>query len=310
MPDQWSMMTYAEADGGWISRISLPSFAACQVKWYVSPDDVESLADEQHDAGDDGVPLTVRTAVGEKPSSSQREAYDFLIAKESKICKAVLSYLLAEMKESYFAESLPALDECSKELKATVKRFHTVKGFCELVRLSAVTILSDAKEGVAYSVFDFRSALDLEHGFSVLVHRDQPIKWAGSGEDGGGPPRDDNSANIDWDMLLNAVNDYLAIVKPIKNVATANAAIPDIERLLPGMARVGQEMMRIQRMPPQSFWSAPQWGKLLRTRSAISDQYCRIAKKEDVVAVIDQKLKDDPMWQGCVSAVRKFAKQK
>lgn len=304
MPDVWSTLVYDKKTRDYATRLALPTLADCYIKWTIDPDGIEGpLEDERPTKRRGETTLVVKSASKSGPGVEQRQAFDFLLANEAKVGKSVLKYLLEETKESYWDQVLPPADDTSPGDKKRIKRLQTAVGFRELVELTGVTILGQSKDCCAYVVFDFNSALDEEHGFSVLMHRDQPLSFAGSGEQGGGPPPEKRAA-IDWEALQSQAADYLTLLTTIKNVPTATEALPKVRTLNPGFLHVCQAFTDLQTVARDDCYS-PRGMKLVRTLSAVSDQYIRLGKKDDIVAVLNKALGGDAKFCKCVELARK-----
>jgi hypothetical protein len=142
-------------------------------------------------AGDGTVRLSVVAAEGAAgPAPEQAAAFEYLLANQD----AVRDTLVAAIVEEYLllrdnvlaggivdAAEMPELTS-PDDLKARVG-------------LAVVHILQTAKDGVAYTGFEFGCTWDDEHGLGVMTHRDRVVEFP---ENGVGKVNGADLASEEW----------------------------------------------------------------------------------------------------------------
>jgi hypothetical protein len=316
MTMQSHKLVYAESEEGWTGTVQVPALADCAIQWSVDGESIDGpRKPEQSKPQRTKMPVVLLAENGDDPSDVQRRSLETFLAKQDAICKRLLKYALQEISAAYYDESLPPLDDCNGKQKSIRKKFNTVAGFQELIEATGIFVREDEKNGAAYISVDFNTALDEEHGFSILLHNGQPLGWAGSGEMGGDIPpesttreKDDYQAELaEYAEARSRFADALKLATdPGTAAEIADQLPPLIERLKAALAQINA---RINDPDPRSRMAAIRMmQKDPACRAAgkkLNEQTTRIAKDKNICKVLDPAMKNDPDWERFKTIIRK-----
>jgi hypothetical protein len=103
------------------------------------------------------------------------DAYNYAIQNQSSIRESIIRILMEkypEMKSEYGYDQ----DE-AEEFMPDVKN---KEGFKDLIGLLRVHIMNVFKNGTAYTGYEFTCTWDEEHGFGVMMHKDNVVEMGGA----------------------------------------------------------------------------------------------------------------------------------
>ncbi|WP_339684929.1 DUF6985 domain-containing protein [Gimesia maris] len=223
-------MNYAPEYEAWVGEVSLTGFESCGIMWDCDVGHIsKSPNNPKSNNGPVTLPLHIDTVEESPPTKAQKAAFDFLLDNQNQIAKVVLEYSFEQAKIFYYSDSLPDSNSLGQEQKALRESFDTLDGFCQLVNPVSITILKEAKGNTAYFAIDFVTSLDAEHGFSVLIHRQNPIGWGGIGESGGGLPVIQEKKEEDpFQKWVESEKKYLELLSKITDLASVERFSEDL----------------------------------------------------------------------------------
>lgn len=311
-------LVYDKSEEGWMGTVQLSAFADCAVRWDVDDEGIDGPhKTEQTKAQRTKIPVVILCQKGEEPTDVQRSSLKRFLDRQVTIGKRLLKYALKELSNAYYAESLPSLADCTGKEKTTRKRFNTVAGFQELIEPTCVYVLEEEQGGVSYLAVDFFTALDEEHGFSVLLHDGKPLDWAGAGEMGGDiPPPEESAIDLaEFNRVVAAHADALLqfadLLKSATNEETAHTVVEQIPPLLEKIITVTNCFndhindkdlhARVIKMKALNNDSND-----LKVRQKYTDQITRIVKDRQLDKIFNPALADLPGWKNFRKVTRKY----
>jgi hypothetical protein len=157
----------------WAGVIHLPAWKDLWIRWRIRDDELIGLKDRRRKREREGTfLLTVEDKAGGGLSPAQERAWSFLKENQSFVLQIVLTELAAVVRERYFGAALKMLDnpDC-KDKAAQLIRLATTEGVKELLGPPQVIIHATEAAEIAYLSFRFATALDEEHGVTVLMQK-------------------------------------------------------------------------------------------------------------------------------------------
>jgi hypothetical protein len=167
----------------WTGRVTLNSWAEFQSRLGPYGSSTSSAA------GDGTVRLSIVAASG-PPTSEQAAAYEYLLVHQDAIRDTLVAAILEEYpllrQNALGGGSIDPVDMPEQISPDDLK---------SRVGLAVIHVLSVAKDGVAYTGFEFGCNWDEEHGLGVMMHRGRVVEFP---ENGIGKVNGADLASEDW----------------------------------------------------------------------------------------------------------------
>ncbi len=160
----------------WMGKIVLPSWAGFQVR----EDASESVGlDSDSDVRPWLYVHPKNHQAKTPPLPEQAEAFRFLLEHEEAVARSVLQAIFVKYLEwrGLALDDDFRDDEEEDDLMPEIERPEQLRS---LIGLSNVHVLNVAKDGVAYTGFEFGCTWDEEHGLGVMTHRGRIIEVGGA----------------------------------------------------------------------------------------------------------------------------------
>src|SRR5262245_57294131 len=153
----------------WVGRLRMPALAVCRIRWQLTPDEKGLVPAPGAVPGDGQAAFVVDDEAGGGPDDAQRAAYRFLVQNHELVAANVLVGLVRGAR--YFSSYAGGPEQPHVERLGLM----TVEGIRELVVLSSINFLKQARDSESYVTFEFGCCWDHEHGISILTHHGQFI---------------------------------------------------------------------------------------------------------------------------------------
>ncbi len=161
----------------WMGRIVLPSWAGFQAREGA----YASVSSDSASDGDTWLFVHPKDHQAQTPPlPEQVEAFRFLLENEGAVAQSVLQGIFAkypEWRELFLDADFRDDDEEEEDLIPEIERPEQLR---TLIGLSIVHVLNVAKDGTAYTGFEFGCTWDEEHGLGVMAHRGRVVEVGGA----------------------------------------------------------------------------------------------------------------------------------
>jgi hypothetical protein len=171
--------------GCWIGQTSVPSLAECSIRYWLHPDGTLHQQDSPTSTETRSIELAVSDKQGRGPCDEQLRAFKYFHRHEARIADAALAELVV-VASGHYVDLLG--DEGHGRLRtgvATTASQHgllTPAGVRQQILLRSVCLLRQADRDLAYLSLDFDCGWDVEHGISLLLHKNQVVSTANRGD--------------------------------------------------------------------------------------------------------------------------------
>ena len=153
-------------------------FKDCAVRVMLDP---SGSFDDYPGNQEESIRLTAYCETAGKIVDCQKAAFNHFIENALRYETRLLNYLLLKVKENLTA----AIDaEDSPKLQAFIKKhsLRDVSGLKKQISWCGLGLFDHGWEDIGFVTLDFHCSWDVEHGISILMHRDRIIAEGGLGE--------------------------------------------------------------------------------------------------------------------------------
>jgi hypothetical protein len=168
----------------WTARVVLDSWAGFQSR-------LGAYASTSSNTASDGtVRLSVAAKEGATPTPEQAAAFEYLLANQNAVRDTLVAAIVEEyplLRDNVLAGGI--VDEVE------MPELTSPDDLKARVGLAVVHVLQTAKDGVAYTGFEFGCTWDDEHGLGVMMHRNRVIEFP---ENGVGKVNGADLASEEW----------------------------------------------------------------------------------------------------------------